>query len=91
MTSETYDEIKLELSSEVTELMESRGILEKEIKMVIHEAEANGVKLYDPDGDHSLAKKCIGDVTYFVEYRPASDAAFEVVTTYCFKSTIVED
>jgi len=91
MSPDTYEEVELDMSSEVTSLMEERGILENEVKMVIHEAEASGVKLYDPDGDHSLAKKRIGDVTYFVEYRPASDATFEVVTTYCFKSTIVED
>ena len=87
----SYEGIKLDLDSDVTDLIESRGILENEVKMVIHDAEASGVKLYEPDGEHSLAKKLIGDTTYFVVYRPGSDAAFEVMTAYCCKSTIVEE
>ncbi len=86
-----YEGINLDLSTEVIDLMESRGILQNEVKMVIHDAEASGVKLYEPDGDHFLAKKLIGDTTYFVEYRLASDATFEVITSYCCKSTIVEE
>lgn len=86
-----YENIKLDLKAEVADLMESRGILEKEVKMVIHEAENSGEKLYEPDEDHFLAKKRIGDVTYFVEYRMTPEQIFEVVTAYCCKSMIVEE
>ena len=86
-----YEGIKLDLGLDVAELLESRGILQSEVKMVIHDAEGSGVKLYEPDGDRSLAKKQIGDTTYFVVYEPAPDTAFEVVTAYCCKSTIVEE
>lgn len=86
-----YENIKLNLNSEITKLIESRGILENEIRMVIQEAENSGVKLYEPDGDRSLAKKQIGDVLYFVEYRSTPEHAFEVVTAYCCKSKIMEE
>ena len=85
------ENIKLDLNTEITDLLESRGILEKEVKMVIHTAEDKGEKLYEPEGDHFLAKKRIGDVTYFVEYRPTAEDTFEVITAYCCKSTIEEE
>ena len=86
-----YKGIKLDLSTKVIDLMESRGILKDEVKMVIHNAEVSEDKLYQPDSDRCLAKKRILDTTYFVEYRPAPDDAFEVVTAYCCKTEIVED
>lgn len=89
--SEEYDGIELVLGTDVIDLMESRGILQNEVKMVIHEAETTDVKLYEPDGDRFLAKKRIADTTYFVVYKPVSDSAFEVETTYCCKTEIVED
>ena len=86
-----YENIKLDLNTEIVNLLESRGILEKEVKMVIHTAEEKGEKLYEPEGDHLLAKKRIGDVTYFVEYRQMPEKIFEVMTAYCCKSTIEEE
>ena len=86
-----YEAITLDLDSEVIDLMESRGILANEVKMVIHEAQSSGVKLYEPDSDLCLAKKRIPDVTYFVGYRPAGDPTYQATTTYCCKSEIVED
>jgi hypothetical protein len=89
--TEEYEKIELVLGTDMTQLMESRGILPDEVKMVIHEAEATGVKLVDPDSNMSLAKKRIADTTYFVVYKPTSDSAFEVETTYCCKTEIVEE
>jgi hypothetical protein len=86
-----YDEIELVLGMDVIQKMESRGILQNEVKMVIHEAEATGVKLYEPEADRSLAKKRIADTTYFIVYKPVSDSAFEVETAYCCKTEIVEE
>ena len=89
--SESYEGVELVLDLDVIEIMESRGILENEIKMVIHEAETTGKKLFEPDGDQILAKKRIADTTYFVVYKKVSAVAFEVVTAYCCKTEIVEE
>ena len=87
----SFEEIMLNIDNDVTELIESRGILVNEVKMVIHDAESSGIKLYNPDSDQFLASKRIADVSYFVVYQTAADSAFEVTTAYCCKSEIMED
>ena len=89
--SEGYEEITLVLDPDVIEVMESRGILENEVKMVIFEAETTGVKLVEPDSSRFLAKKRIADITYFVVYKAGADSAFEVETAYCCKTDISEE
>ena len=89
--TEEYEKIELVLGPDLIQLIESRGILQNELKMVIHEAEETGVKLFEPDGDKFLAKKRMADTTYFVVYKPVSDSAFEVETAYCCKTEIVEE
>ena len=85
-----YESIELEKSAEVEELLEARHILDDEIKMVIHHAEATGKKLYQPDNNRFLAKKGIGKVTFYVEYAQGEGKAYRVRTAYCHRAVIEE-
>ena len=85
-----YESIELEKSAEVAELLEARHILDDEIKMVIHHAEATGKKLYQPDNNRFLAKKGIGKVTFYVEYEQGEGKAYRIQTAYCHRAVIEE-
>lgn len=82
-----YTDIVLTIREDVAATMESRGILEAEIKQVIGSAEESGVKLRNEDGTIFIAKARIADVTYYAEYAPAGDG-FEVLKAYCCKTEV---
>ena len=84
--TEGYEALSLEKSPEVAELLESRHILDDEVKMVIHQAEATGEKLYQPDANRFLAKLRIADATFYVEYSPAAENSYTVHTAYSHRS-----
>lgn len=88
MSSQSYEEIRIEKSPEVAEVLESRHILDDEVKMVIDNAEKTGEKLYRPEGERFLAKLRIGDLTVYVEYSPLGERAFQIHTAYAHKSEI---
>jgi hypothetical protein len=60
--------LQLQMEDKIKELLEERGVKEEEIKMVIHNAETTGEKLYQPDTNKYLAKREIGEATFYVEY-----------------------
>jgi len=98
MSTQGYEKVKLQKTAEVTEVLESRHILDDEVKMVIDNAESTGEKLYQPEGDRFLAKKrtagdeSIGEgMTYYVEYSVAEENTYVVYTAYCHATKVVEE
>jgi hypothetical protein len=90
MSSPEYETIKLQKSEEVSEILESRHILDDEIKMVIHNAESKGEKLYQPETERFLAKLKIADVTFYVEYSLAGEKTYIVHTAYSHRAELEE-
>lgn len=85
----TWEEIKLQVSSEVKQLLEERHILEDEVRQVIHHAETGGDKLYLPDENRYLAKLRIGKATFYVEYA-IEQGSYIVGSAYAHKAEIKE-
>lgn len=87
-----YEEIELQKSGEVSELLESRHILDEELKIVIHNAEATGEKLSQQGTNRFLAKLRIGEATFYVEYSATErEKTFEIHTAYSHKAEFAED
>lgn len=86
---EGHEGISLKKSAEVVQLLEERGIHDEEIKMVIHNAEASGGKLYQEDGDRFLARARILEATFYVEYS-LSGEGYIVHSAYAHKSEVGE-
>ncbi|OPY78733.1 MAG: hypothetical protein A4E64_00671 [Syntrophorhabdus sp. PtaU1.Bin058] len=74
----------------VTALLDERHILDQDVKQVIAEAEATGVKLYQPDSERYLAKLQTANATFYVEYSPVPEG-YQVHTAYFHKSEIVKE
>lgn len=85
-----YEAIELKKSAEVNEAMESRHILDDEIKMVIQHAESSGEKLHQPESDKFLGKLKIGEATFYAEYSAAGGNTYTVHTAYAHKTKIEE-
>ncbi len=90
MSSQEYEALKLQKSEEVKEILESRHILDDEVKMVIHNAESKGEKLYQVEGERFLAKLKITGVTFYVEYSFAGDGTYIVHTAYSHRAEVEE-
>ena len=59
-------EIKLQIDDQAREILETRGIRDEDIEMVVSNAEQKGEKLYRED--RYLAKLKIEERTFYVEY-----------------------
>lgn len=81
-----YQQVELEVSDEVRELLESRHILDDEVKMVIHNAETSGEKLYQPGTNRYLAKLRVGNATFYVEYSATEGGSYIVHTAYSHRA-----
>jgi glutamate synthase (NADPH/NADH) small chain len=84
----SWEKIKLQVSDEVKQKLEDRHILEDDVKQVIHQAESEGEKLYEPDANRYLAKLRIGKATFYVEYSIEPES-YAVRSAYAHKSEIV--
>jgi hypothetical protein len=86
-----WEAINIEKSDEVNAVLEERGILDDDIKMVIHNAETTEEKMYKPDTGESLAKLLIGETLFHVQYLPIDEQNYKILTAFWFKSVIEED
>ena len=86
-----WEGINLEKSDEVSAVFEDRGILDDDVKMVIHTAETTGEKMYKPDTGESLAKLLIGETTFHVQYTPKDEQNYTIHTAFWFKAKIEEE
>lgn len=59
------------IPKEVKEVLDKRGLKEADIKAVIENAEANKDKIYN--GCKYIAKKEIGDITVYADYKKEGD------------------
>ena len=84
-----HEKISLNKSQEVAQLLEERGIHDKEIKRVIYNAETSGDKLYQQDGDRFLARLRILEATFYVEYS-VSGENYTVHSAYAHRAEMVE-
>jgi glutamate synthase (NADPH/NADH) small chain len=85
---ETYQQIKLEISPEVVELMEQRRILVEDLQRVVQHAEATGDRLFHPPSGHYKAAYAPFKVTFWVEYTPAEES-FVVHNAYAHRMEIL--
>jgi hypothetical protein len=90
MSSQECEALKLQKSDEVSEILQSRHILDDEVKMVIHNAECRGGKLYQLEAERFLAKLKIADVTFYVEYSFAGEKTYIVHTAYSHRAELEE-
>jgi hypothetical protein len=67
-----HKKIHLIISPEVLELLNSRHILEEDVRKVILQAEQTGNHLVNPHNNHRLASFKPVRVTYWVEYEPTA-------------------
>jgi Fe-S oxidoreductase len=67
-----HKKIRLILSREVLELLNSRHILEEDVRKVILQAEQTGKHLVNPHNNRRLASFKPVRVTYWVEYEPTA-------------------
>ena len=100
MSTQDYENMKLQKNEEVTEILDTRHILDDEVKMVIDNAESTGEKLYQPGRDRFLAKirtgtasdELLGEaITYYVEYSVAEENTYVVYTAYCHRTKLMEE
>ena len=90
MSSHEYEALKLQKSEEVGEILESRHILDDEVRMVIHNAESRGGRLYQPETERFLAKLKIAGITFYVEYSLAEEKTYIVHTAYSHRAELEE-
>lgn len=83
----SWEDIKLQVSDEVKQLLGERSILENEVKRVIHHAETEGDKLYHPEENKYLAKLRLGLAAFYVEYSIEEDG-YVVRTAYAHRCRI---
>ncbi|MFH1625391.1 MAG: hypothetical protein ABID54_09600 [Pseudomonadota bacterium] len=91
MSVESYETIELQVSDQVAELLESRKIMHDEIRMVIHNAETKGEKLYQQGSDDFLARLRIANVTFYVKYAAAGGGTYTVQTAYSHRTELTEE
>ena len=82
--------IQLQISDAVSAVMQKRHILEDDIGPVIEWAETSGEKLYQPGTEMYLAKKEVGNATFYASYSP-SPQGYIVHTAYAHRSEILKD
>lgn len=81
-------EIRLQISDQVKELLESRGIRAEDVEKVIQNAEEKGEKLYRED--RYLAKLEIEEATFYVEYSMVEEETYTVHTAYSHRAKMEE-
>ena len=81
-------EMNLQVSDQVKEILESRGIRDEDVEAVIQNAEEKGEKLYRDD--RYLAKLRIGETTFYVEYSTVGQQTYLIHTSYSHSAKIEE-
>lgn len=83
-----HEEIRLQISSDVEELMINRLIPYEDLQKVVYYAETQGEKILDRNNGHILACHTPVKVTYWVEYRPNEDGTYSVFNAYSHRMVV---
>ncbi len=89
-TEMARSKIKLHISPQLRQKLDSEMILESEVEAVIDHCESSGRKVLDPDSGTFSGHLQIGKVTYWAEYLPV-DEEFELINAYSHRMSIEED
>ena len=82
--------IRLEIGPEISDQMEKDMILAQDLEEVISNAEETGMKIVDDHNHSFIARKKIGAVTYWAEYRLTGDAA-QIIKAYSHRMSLEMD
>ena len=85
-----HKKIRILLTQEVLDQLNSRLILEEDVQKVIHQASRTGKHLINPDNNHRLACYKPVRVTYWVEYEP-TDQGFVIYNGYSHRMLLPEE
>ncbi|ACV69093.1 pyridine nucleotide-disulfide oxidoreductase/dicluster-binding protein [Desulfohalobium retbaense] len=83
-----YAAIKLQMESEVRDLLDKRRILDSDIQQVIQDAGSAGQRFYDTESQSSLASLQLGEVTFWVHYTRQQDSSYQIHTAYSHRMII---
>jgi Fe-S oxidoreductase len=86
--AEEYEKLKLTMSPDVLKRIDTRRILQEDIRKVIFHAETSGRKMQSRASGSFLAYLQPENVTFWVEYSPEGDG-FTVLNAYCHRMKIV--
>jgi hypothetical protein len=88
--SEEAKAMKLEIADDVQSYLETRHILDDDIKRVIDHAEKTGEKLYRPGSDRFLSKLRVRQAYFYVEYSP-TEKEYRIHTAYTHRFLLAGD
>lgn len=84
---ETYQKIVLHIEPEVLRTIDSRRILESDLRRVIARAEDTGKRLRHNQSGMYRANLKLGNVTFWVDYAP-ENGGFRVYNAYCHRMNV---
>ena len=82
------DGMTLSIAPEVAAILESRRILEENLRQVIRHAENGGTRFYHGETGHYLGMRRLGHATFWVRYTP-SDDGYVVHNAYSHRMEVV--
>jgi glutamate synthase (NADPH) small chain len=85
---ESYAKIRLHMTPDVAERLESRRILIEDVQQVIFHAEESGEKMVHPQTGHFRAAYAPHIVTFWVEYAPAKEG-YHVYNAYAHRMEVI--
>ena len=83
-----HSAIRLEISPEVAELLDSRRILTEDLQQVIRHAEISGERLFHPQTGHYKAAYASHNVTFWAEYSPAGEV-YVIHNAYAHRMEVI--
>jgi hypothetical protein len=82
--------MKLEIGDMVRAQMETRHVLDDDVKRVIDHAEKTGEKLYQQDSRIFLSKLRMNEVYFYVEYS-SIEGGYKVYSAYAHRFLLTQD
>jgi hypothetical protein len=87
MPRQPFEDVSLVYSTEVAELLETRRILEDDLRQVLHKVRNGGKCLVHGEDGRRIVAAELGEVTYWVEFRHVKDG-FEVLRAWSHRMRI---